>query len=134
MLTGSCLCQGVRFEIDGELSAASHCHCSMCRKAHGAAFGTYAAARADQFRIVTGAGLITRYASSPGIVRTFCSRCGSTLQWLRESKPEAVEVALGVLDGDPGVRPSFHIHVASKAPWYEISDGLPQYAAGAVPA
>jgi hypothetical protein len=131
MLTGSCLCQGVRFEIDGVLRTASHCHCSMCRKAHGAAFGTYAVAEAQVFRVVTGAELITRYASSPGIARTFCSRCGSTLQWLRESRPDMVDVALGVLDGDPGVRPSFHIYVASKAPWYEICDGLPQHAAGA---
>ena len=130
MIRGSCLCGGVRFEIGGELSAASHCHCSMCRKAHGAAFGTYAAAKADQFRVVSGVQLITRYRSSPGVTRTFCSRCGSTLQWLRASRPEALDIALGVLDGDPGVRPAYHIHVGSKAPWHEITDGLPQYAAG----
>jgi hypothetical protein len=134
MLSGSCLCGGVRFEIDGKLGPASHCHCTMCRKSHGAAFGTYAAARASEFRVVAGADLIARYVSSPGIVRTFCSRCGSRLQWLRESKPEVVDIALGAIDGDPGVRPSFHIHVASKAPWHEISDALPQYAAGVPPA
>jgi len=61
-------------------------------------------------------------------VRTFCARCGSTLQWLRESKPDVVDVALGVLDDDPGVRPSHHIFVASKAPWHEITDNLPQHA------
>jgi len=132
MIRGSCLCRGVRFEIHGTLAGASHCHCSMCRKAHGAAFGTYAAAKAEDFRVVSGEDLITRYRSSPGIVRTFCARCGSTLQWLRESKPEIVDIALGVLDDDPGVRPSAHIYVGSKAPWYEISDGLPQHEAGAV--
>jgi hypothetical protein len=103
----------------------------MCRKAHGAAFGTYAAARAAEFKVLEGAELIARYRSSPGIVRTFCARCGSTLQWLRESKPEVVDVALGVLDEDPGVRPAYHIYVDSKAPWYEITDGLPPHAAGA---
>ena len=131
MIRGSCLCRGVRFEIDGKLSAASHCHCSMCRKAHGAAFGTYAAARAAEFKVLEGAELIARYRSSPGIVRTFCARCGSTLQWLRESKPEVVDVALGALGDDPGVRPAYHIYVDSKAPWYEITDGLPRHAAGA---
>ena len=132
MIHGSCLCRGVRLEIDGELSVASHCHCSMCRKAHGAAFGTYATARTADFRIVTGAELIARYRSSPDVLRTFCARCGSTLQWLRESKPELVELALGVLDGDPGVRPAYHIHVGAKAAWHEITDGLPQYRAGHV--
>ena len=131
MIRGSCLCKAVQFEIHGKIARASHCHCSMCRKAHGAAFGTYAAAKAEDFRVVTGEDLITRYRSSPGIVRTFCARCGSTLQWLRESKPEMVDVALGVLDDDPGVRPAYHIYVDSKAPWYEITDALPRHAKGA---
>lgn len=104
----------------------------MCRKAHGAAFGTYAAVKAEDLRVVSGEDLITRYRSSPGIVRTFCARCGSTLQWLRESKPEIVDIALGVLDDDPGVRPAAHIYVGSKAPWHEITDGLPRHEAGAV--
>ena len=99
----------------------------MCRKAHGAAFGTYAAVKAADFRAVSGADRITRYRSSAGIVRTFCARCGSTLQWLRESKPDVVDVALGILDDDPGVRPDRHIYVGSKAPWHEITDGLPQH-------
>ena len=129
MIRGSCLCGDVRLEINGALKGASHCHCSMCRKAHGAAFGTYAAARAAEFRFVSGDDRITRYRSSAGIVRTFCARCGSTLQWLRESRPDVVDVALGVLDDDPGVRPAHHIYVGSKAPWYDITDGLPQHAA-----
>ena len=126
-IEGSCLCGDVRFEIAGALTGASNCHCSMCRKAHGAAFGTYALVKATDFRIVSGADRITRYRSSPGVVRTFCARCGSTLQWLRESKPDIVDIALGVIDGDPGVRPSMHIYVGSKAPWFQITDALPQF-------
>jgi hypothetical protein len=128
MIRGSCLCGDVRLEISGAVSGGSHCHCSMCRKAHGAAFGTYALANAADFRIVSGADRITRHASSPGVSRTFCSRCGSTLQWLIETKPDIVEIALGVLDDDPGVRPARHIFVGSKAPWHEITDDLPQHA------
>jgi len=126
-IRGGCLCGDVRFEITGPLTGASHCHCSMCRKAHGAAFGTYAAARAADFRIVSGADKIMRYRSSADVLRTFCSRCGSTLQWLRDSKPEVVDIALGVVDGDPGVRPASHIFVGSKAPWYDITDRLPRH-------
>jgi hypothetical protein len=127
MIRGSCLCGDVRFEIRGKLSDASHCHCSMCRKAHGAAFGTYAAAKAAEFRIVSGSERIKRFQSSPGIVRTFCARCGSTLHGLSESNPSIVDVVLGVLDDDPGVRPTMHIFVGSKAPWHDIHDNLPQH-------
>ena len=129
MIRGSCLCKGVQFEIHGALERASHCHCSMCRKAHGAAFGTYGIGKARDFKLLSGAELIERYASSPGVTRTFCRRCGSTLQFISDKNADALEIALGVLDGDPGVRATHHIFVASKAPWFEITDGLPQYAA-----
>ena len=35
MLTGSCLCADIAFEIDGPVDIVGHCHCSMCRKFHG---------------------------------------------------------------------------------------------------
>jgi len=127
MIRGSCLCKGVQFEISGRLGRASHCHCSMCRKAHGAAFATYAGVRKGDLKWVSGAELILRYRSSPGVERTFCSRCGSTLQFISEKRPDIEEIALGVLEDDPGIRVPHHIFVASKAPWVEITDGLPQY-------
>ena len=127
MIRGSCLCKRVRFEIHGKLGRASHCHCSMCRKAHGAAFGSYAAVKVENLKFVAGEELILRYRSSPGVERTFCSRCGSTLQFISQKRPDIVDVALGVLDDDPGIRVPHHIFVASKAPWFEITDGLPQF-------
>ena len=66
-LVGGCLCGGVRYEISGALRQASHCHCAMCRKHHGAAFGCYGSARRAEFRWTSGALLIGRFASSPGI-------------------------------------------------------------------
>ena len=70
---------------------------------------------------------IAFYESSPGVRRTFCKRCGSTLQFIRESRPETFSLALGTLDDDPGTRPSAHIFVGSKADWFEITDELPQH-------
>jgi hypothetical protein len=120
----------VRFEIQGQFGPTSHCHCSMCRKATGAAFGTYAEVKIENLRIVSGAEMIMRYRSSPGVERTFCARCGSTLQFVSEKNPGKVEIALGTLDDDPGIHVLRHIFVAYKAPWCEITDGLPQYAEG----
>jgi hypothetical protein len=82
--------------------------------------------RAD-FRWVSGENLLSKYESTPGNFRWFCSRCGSTLGGLFASNPESIGVALGALDDDPGVRPMAHIFVRSKAPWYEITDDLMQF-------
>lgn len=127
MIRGSCLCGGVRFEVHGFLGRVSHCHCSMCRKAHGAAFATYARVETRDFVLVSGSGDIASYESSPGATRTFCKRCGSTLQFINAKRTESFSLALGTLDDDPGVRASFHGFVGSKAPWFEIADRLPQH-------
>ena len=99
----------------------------MCRKATGAAFGTYAEVKIENLKIVSGAEVVMRYRSSPGVERTFCARCGSTLQFVSEKNAGKVEVALGTLDDDPGLHVLRHIFVASKAPWFEITDDLPQF-------
>ena len=119
-----CLCEAVTWELDGPFEWMSHCHCSRCRKAHGAAFATYVAGPAAGFRL-HGAEHVVRWESAPGFVRCFCGRCGSVVPG------DAVEgrafVPAGNFDADPGVRPLAHIFVASKAPWFEISDDLPRF-------
>jgi len=127
MISGSCLCGAVRYEVAGAFGRVSHCHCSMCRKAHGAAFGTYGRVRKIEFRLVSGGDSIAQYNSSPDVIRTFCKRCGSTLQWMRRSTPDVFALALGTLDDDPEARPECHIYVGSKTSWFEITDALPQH-------
>ena len=129
MIRGSCLCRAVRFEVAAPLGRMTHCHCSMCRKAHGAAFATYADVPAAGFRFVAGEEHVAAYRSSAGVRRTFCRRCGSNLQFLADARPGVIELAIGSLDDDPGKRPEGHIFVGSKAPWFEIADGLPRLAA-----
>jgi len=128
MLRGSCLCGGVRYEISGPLSYPLNCHCSMCRKAHGAAFRSRARVKADDFRWTQGAELLTYYESSPGNHRGFCRVCGSPLLSRFDNDPRSYGLPLGALDDDPGIKPGFHVFVASKAPWYDITDELPQFA------
>lgn len=127
MIEGGCLCGEVRYAVDGQIGQVSHCHCSMCRRIHGAAFGTYGAVPKDNFHWLSGAELVTNYRSSDSLERTFCSRCGSTLQAILEAEPDFIYVTLGTMDGDPGCRPECHIFVGSKAPWHEITDALPQF-------
>ena len=128
MLRGSCLCGSVRYEVRGAVARASHCHCSMCRKAHGAAFATYGRIERGDFALLCGAEDVASYRSSPEVTRTFCKRCGSNLQFISDKRPTTFALALGTLDVDPKVRASLHIFVDSKAPWFEITDDLPQHA------
>lgn len=98
----------------------------MCRKAHGAAFGTFLHADADRFRWVAGLGSITRYRSSPTNVRAFCSICGSNVPVV-EAEDNDVIIPAGTLDDDPGVKPIVHIFSGSKAPWYDLTDDVEQF-------
>jgi len=129
-IRGACLCGEVRYEIDGKLLGAGNCHCSMCRKAHGAAFATYANVDPESFRWVCGEDLVAFYESSPNAGRSFCRKCGSTLG---ASEGGRTYVTLGTVEGDPGIRPSVHIFVGSIAPWYEIEDEMPQFDEDAPP-
>ena len=126
MVKGSCLCGGVRYEIDGEIGPMAHCYCSMCRKQHGASFVTFVGVKTSDFRWVKGEDLVARYRSSPGLERGFCRTCGSNLP-VPDAAGEMFFLPAGTLDDDPGVRPAAHIFVASKAPWVVIEDDCPQF-------
>jgi hypothetical protein len=84
--------------------------------------------RASDFRFVSGEELLTFFASSPGNHRGFCRVCGSPILTRFDADSSVFGLPLGALDDDPGVRPRAHVHVASKAPWFTITDDLPQFA------
>lgn len=129
MIRGSCLCGGVKYQINGMLTQARNCHCSMCRKAQGAAFRSRASANVSEFEWIQGEHLVTFYESSPGNHRGFCRICGSPIV-SKFAGTSYYGVALGTLDDDPSVRPELHVHVESKAAWFTITDDLPQFPVG----
>ena len=125
--TGSCACGAIRYAIEGSLGRIVNCHCSRCRKWHGAAFRTRVAVAVSDFKWTAGEGVLSVWRPSANSTKIFCSRCGSPLVSSRKNQPGVVAVALGTLDSDPGRGPEFHIFVGSKAPWHEILDDLPQF-------
>ena len=125
-MNGNCLCGAVRYEIDGPLSMMIHCHCSMCRKHHGTAFATFVAAPLSGYRLLSGADQIVEYQSSAGSARRFCRVCGSVAPSVVTAM-DMVFLPAGNLQGELEARPSAHYFVGSKAPWYEITDALPQH-------
>jgi len=105
----------------------------MCRKATGAAFATWAYVEVGKFRWVQGEEKLGGYQSSPEVRRTFCKVCGSTMQFIASKTfQNAFGLALGTVDGDPCCKALRHVMVGSKAPWFEITDHLPQ-SEGAAP-
>jgi hypothetical protein len=78
-IKGGCLCGRVRYEVSGPLSDSSHCHCSMCRRQHGAAFATYAQFNPGDFKWTSGADLVKVFETSADAGWCFCSECGSSL-------------------------------------------------------
>jgi hypothetical protein len=123
---GTCLCGTLRYEVEGPFDNMMNCHCSMCRKHHGAAYATFVAAPLATFRWLGGADNIAAYQSSDQGERQYCRSCGSIAPMLVESMERAI-IPAGNLQGDLGTRPQCHMFVGSKAPWYEITDQLPQY-------
>lgn len=126
-IRGSCLCENIQFEVQGELKDVAMCHCSQCRRATGTAFAAYARIPLGGFTWVSGEDLIAKYRSSPNVYRCFCGRCGSPLGGIVGDGNKLDWVALGAIAGDPVARPEVHIFVGSKAPWHEVTDGLPQF-------
>jgi hypothetical protein len=127
MLTGRCLCERVRYEIDTALGAVVMCHCTACRRASGTAFASNASVPADSFRIVSGRKAIRKFKSSKGKYRAFCRKCGSPLFAIEKSHPEIVRIRLGTLDGAGDARPAAHIWTSSKSDWYQIAGNLKQF-------
>jgi hypothetical protein len=127
-LSGSCLCGGVKYRVAGHLLTAVNCHCSMCRKAHGAAFRSGAIVKMLDLSWVQGESLVADYRSSEQIHRLFCRTCGSHLLARSDLHPAIASIAVGTLDGDLPFGIAQHWNVASKASWFEITDDLPQHA------
>jgi len=125
VISGGCLCGKTRYRITGRLFDVSNCHCSMCRRQHGAAFATYARLDPDDFSWSSGEDMVGVFETATGAGWCFCRVCGSSLAGTADGK--ITSITLGTLEGSPPIEPESHIFVGSKAPWYEIQDDLIQF-------
>ncbi len=127
-IAGSCLCDAIRFEVDGAPLLMVNCHCSRCRRGRSAAHASNVFVALDQLRWTRGAEHVKVF-DLPGAERfgiNFCDICGSAMP-RNSPKIGRANIPGGSLDTDPGIRPGYHIFVGSKAPWYEITDALPRF-------
>ena len=128
---GQCLCGEVKYEVERLTPSMGHCHCSMCRKFHGAAFATFGEAASEHFHWTKGESCLKSYTAANKTIRRFCKHCGSSMTFEpSDSDGSLVEFTLGTLDTPIAQQPDAHIFVDNKASWYPIEDALPQYSAG----
>ena len=124
-LTGRCFCAQAKYRCGPLLYAATLCHCESCRRAAGAPAVGWFTVAADQFTVV--AGELRELRSSPGVLRTFCPRCGTPLTYRSDSRPGEIDVTICSLDDPSVAAPADHIWMVDAPAWDRPGDGLPQY-------
>ncbi|MDD9932520.1 MAG: GFA family protein [Myxococcales bacterium] len=133
MIQGSCLCGGVRFEVERLEGPFELCHCSRCRKASGSSHVAGVRVRTADYRLLAGADLIAHFElpvrdTPPAYGSVFCKRCGSPVP-PAEPAGESFEIAAGLLEGPLNLRPDRHIYVEYRADWDDRLDELPGFTA-----
>jgi hypothetical protein len=124
LLRGQCLCGAVQFTIQPPTKWCAHCHCSYCRRAHGAPFITWVGVPEEQFRLAAGEEALGRYASSPEATRSFCRQCGSPLLFVSSRWPGEVHVAAAALLDPPDRLPAAHAFFDQRVEWILVDDTL----------
>ena len=125
MLSGSCACGAVTYEVADEFVAAYNCHCSRCRALTGSAFLPWGETEPEKLTIVKGEEVLHSSGDRDGPHATRCGRCFSLLYW--PGYEGKIRVPYGSLLDEPALKPMAHMFVGSKASWYEILDDLPQH-------
>jgi len=125
LLSGKCFCGAVRYAVADEFRYAMNCHCSRCRQTTGSAFKPMAGIGRDKLEVTEGADKLLVHGDDLRN-NTSCRQCGSLLYSVVRDGAW-VHVTMGTLVDTPAIRPTCHIFVGSKAPWFTITDDLPQY-------
>jgi hypothetical protein len=126
LLRGSCYCGAVKFQVVDEFLYAANCHCSDCRRATGAAFKPFGGIAQEKLGLTSGDDCLLIFGDRAGNHDVHCKTCGSLLYSVLQQGTR-LHVTLGSLLDSPKIRPSAHIFVGDKAPWFQITDSLPQY-------
>jgi hypothetical protein len=129
MIKGSCLCGAIVYEAEELSGKVYNCHCSQCRKSHGAAFATQVFVQGATLKFIKGEELLKEYRqfTGQGGIRAFCSNCGSRLMNYLPDKNIYLSVALSSIDSPYDGAPVAHAFVGSKAGWYQPSGDIPSF-------
>jgi hypothetical protein len=125
-VSGACLCKAIRFEVSLPTLFCGHCHCSICRRSHGAAFVTWFGVPREQLRLLPGSDEPACYRSSEHGSRSFCARCGSSLFCESAKHPGQIDIVLANMDGPIDRAPQAHVYFSDRVAWHAVGDDLPR--------
>ncbi|MBL8287327.1 MAG: GFA family protein [Rubrivivax sp.] len=132
VVRGSCLCGSVRFSAELPTKWVAHCHCTFCRRAHGAPFVTWAGFASSAFALEPGSLQPGWYESSPGARRAHCPRCGTPMLFESARWPGEVHVARALIEAPLDKEPGAHVFYETHVPWLQVQDALPKKVSPAV--
>jgi hypothetical protein len=119
MISGSCLCNAVTFEMKEEITMFYLCHCKQCQKITGSGFAANLFTHPHNIRWLTGEASLQRYDDPErDFTKVFCSKCGSGLPFTAKSG-KCLIVPAGCLDRQPAMAPKANIFWSERMPWYE---------------
>lgn len=123
---GTCLCGAIRFQAALPTKWVAHCHCTYCRRAHGAPFVTWAGFPSQAFALAPGSSEPAWYESSPGARRAHCPRCGTPMFFESTRWPGEMHVARALIEGALDREPAAHVFYETHVAWLEVKDDLPR--------
>jgi hypothetical protein len=127
MIKGKCLCEGVQYEYDAEITKLAVCHCNMCKRAQGTVLGTNALIDGSKFRLTKGKELLKKFQSSSNKHRVFCGNCGSPLYSQLIDNPDVMRLRVGsVVEGEVP-EPCYQIFCDDKSPWFKLDESKPMF-------
>ena len=125
-IDGACLCGTISFSVQQPAKWCAHCHCSMCRQAHGAGYVTWVGFEQDQIEFKQGLDKLEWFESSPGAQRGFCRRCGSSMFFRSERWAGELHIALGCILGKIDLQPQANVFFDKHVDWMPIDTSLKQ--------
>ena len=129
ILRGHCLCKAVQYTVNGDPVWCAHCHCADCRRHSGSAVATFVGVQKEHFTLA--AGEFARIESSPGVLRSFCARCGTPMAYERDELQGEIHLYLGTLEHPEAICPTSEVFCRERLPWLKLTvdgpsfDGLP---------
>ena len=116
-LTGSCLCGGVSYNINGPVRDVVNCFCSQCRKTSG---HHVASTRVNKDHLVlANEETLKWYECLPGTYRGFCGKCGGNLFW-DNGKDNQISIMAGTIDSPTKLKTIGNIHAEDASDYCEI--------------
>jgi hypothetical protein len=129
MLSGGCLCGGVRYQLTGACRDIINCHCENCRRTHGH-IAAYTSVNRPDLALINQQTLRWYHDESPDTYRGFCNHCGASLFWDARDESDKVAVSAGSLDDSGELKTIGHVYVSEAGKYYQINDELPSFETG----